>query len=94
LYEQRQWLQVTLSSIGDAVITTDVQGNINFLKPVAQELTGWMQEKAVGTTLDIVVKIVNEETRDTVENPAIRANPREGRLKDNQARPSFGVAVD
>ena len=43
---------------------------LNFLKPVAQALTGWMQEKAVGTTLDIVVKIVNEETRDTVENPA------------------------
>jgi PAS domain-containing protein len=41
LYEQRQWLQVTLSSIGDGVITTDAEGNVTFLNPVAQSLTGW-----------------------------------------------------
>ena len=40
LYEQRQWLQVTLSSIGDAVITTDAEGGVTFLNPVAQSLTG------------------------------------------------------
>ena len=73
LYEQRQWLQVTLSSIGDAVITTDAEGNINFLNPVAQALTGWTQEEAAGTPLDTVFKIVNEETRETVENPATKA---------------------
>ena len=43
LYEQRQWLQVTLSSIGDAVITTDAEGGVTFLNPVAQSLTGWTQ---------------------------------------------------
>ena len=73
LYEQRQWLQVTLSSIGDAVITTDAEGNINFLNPVAQALTGWTQEEAVGKPLDTVFKIVNEETRETVKNPATKA---------------------
>jgi PAS domain-containing protein len=73
LYEQRQWLQVTLSSIGDAVITTDAEGNITFLNPVAQTLTGWTLEEAAGKPLDIVLKIVNEETRETVENPATRA---------------------
>lgn len=73
LYEQRQWLQVTLSSIGDAVITTDAKGLVNFLNPVAETLTGWRQDEAVGTPLDIVFKIVNEETRETVENPATRA---------------------
>jgi PAS domain S-box-containing protein len=73
LYEQRQWLQVTLSSIGDAVITTDAEGNITSLNPVAQALTGWTPEEAIGAPLDTVFKIVNEETRETVENPATRA---------------------
>src|SRR5437773_509878 len=73
LDEQRQWLQVTLSSIGDAVITTDGDGKITFLNPVAQSLTGWTQDEAVGVPLDEVFKIVNEETRATVENPGIRA---------------------
>src|ERR671918_542781 len=73
IYEQRQWLQVTLSSIGDAVITTDRQGLITFLNPVAQSLTGWTQEEAAGIPLETVFKIINEKTRDTVENPATRA---------------------
>src|SRR5438034_5258940 len=73
LYEQRQWLQVTLSSIGDGVITTDAEGNVTFLNPVAQSLTGWSQDEAAGVPLDTVFKIVNEETRQTVANPAIRA---------------------
>ena len=53
LYEQRQWLQVTLSSIGDAVITTDRQGAVTFLNPVAQSLTGCTQEDAAGLPLEI-----------------------------------------
>jgi PAS domain S-box-containing protein len=73
LYEQRQWLQVTLSSIGDAVITTDAQGDVTFLNPVAQSLTGWGQEDAAGIPLDTVFKIINEYTRRAVENPATRA---------------------
>jgi PAS domain S-box-containing protein len=73
LHEQREWLRVTLSSIGDAVITTDTSGNVTFLNPVAQSLTGWSLDEASGVPLDAVFKIVNEETRQTVENPAIRA---------------------
>src|ERR1051325_23801 len=73
LYEQRQWLQVTLSSIGDAVITTDAEGGVTFLNPVAQSLTGWTQEDASGIPLDTVFKIINENTRHAVENPATRA---------------------
>ena len=73
LHEQRQWLQVTLSSIGDGVITTDAEGNVTFLNPVAQSLTGWSQDEAAGLPLDTVFKIVNEETRRTVANPATRA---------------------
>lgn len=73
LYEQRQWLQVTLSSIGDAVITTDAEGKVTFLNPVAQALTGWNQSEAAGVALEVVFRIINEETRHTVENPATRA---------------------
>jgi len=73
LHEQREWLRVTLSSIGDAVITTDTKGSITYLNPVAVSLTGWTQEEAAGIPLDLVFKIINEETRQTVENPATRA---------------------
>ncbi len=73
LHEQREWLRVTLSCIGDAVITTDTKGCITFLNPVAQFLTGWTQEGAAGLPLESVFKIVNEESRRTVENPATRA---------------------
>ena len=73
LQEQREWLRVTLSSIGDAVITTDIKGCVTFLNPVAESLTGWTQDEAAGVPLESVFKIVNEETRQTVENPATRA---------------------
>ncbi len=73
LYEQRQWLQVTFSSIGDAVITTDAEGKVTFLNPVAQSLTGWNQKDAAGVPLDEVFRIINQESRHTVQNPATRA---------------------
>jgi len=73
LREQREWLRVTLSSIGDAVVTTNTDGNVTFLNPVAESLTGWTQEEAAGIPLERIFKIVNEETRRTVENPATRA---------------------
>jgi PAS domain S-box-containing protein len=73
LHEQREWLRVTLSSIGDAVITTDTHGCLTFLNPIAQSLTGWTQEEAAGVSLESVFRIVNEHTHQTVANPAIRA---------------------
>ena len=73
LQEQREWLRVTLSSIGDAVITTNTKGCVTFLNPVAESLTGWRQEESAGLPLENVFKIVNEETRLAVENPASRA---------------------
>ena len=73
LHEQWEWLHVTLSSIGNAVITTDTHGGATLLNPVAQSLTGWTQEEEAGKSLDTVFKIVNEASRHTVENPAIRA---------------------
>ena len=70
---QREQLQVTLTSIGDAVIATDQEGRVTFLNPMAQRLTGWMQAAAQGQPLETVFKIVNEETGLPVANPALRA---------------------
>ena len=71
--EQRELLRITFTSIGDAVISTDANGNANFLNAVAQELTGWTDEEAHGKPLDVVFRIVHEDTRQPVENPATRA---------------------
>ena len=73
IQEQRERLHVTLASIGDGVISTDAQGRVDFLNPVAEELVGWKTEEAAGRTLADVFRIVNEETRQPVENPALRA---------------------
>jgi PAS domain S-box-containing protein len=68
-----EFLRVTLGSIGDAVIATDTHGRVTYLNPVAESLTGWMQQDARGKPLETVFRIINEETRNTVENPATRA---------------------
>jgi PAS domain S-box-containing protein len=72
LHKQRDWPLVTLSCIGDAVITTDLAGRVAFLNPVAESLTGWTQE-AVGQPLDSVIRIINEESRQRVEIPTVEA---------------------
>jgi PAS domain S-box-containing protein len=71
--QQRELLQITLASIGDAVITTDTGGRIAYLNAVAESLTGWGQVEAAGRKLDEVFRIVNEQTRAPAENPAMRA---------------------
>src|SRR5258708_1924999 len=83
LYEQirgqREQLEVTLTSIGDAVISTDAQGRVTFMNPVAEGLTGWQQREAAMHPLDEVFRIVNEENRQIVENPVTKVI-REGRI--------------
>ena len=71
--QEPEWCRVTLASIGDAVITTDINGGITFLNPVAQSLTGWTLEEAAGQPLDRVFRIINEESRQPVESPTVRA---------------------
>lgn len=63
---------VTLASIGDGVITTDAEGLVDMLNPVAEQLTGWRGEDARGRPLHEVFHIVDEETRAEVENPVVR----------------------
>jgi len=69
LDEQREHLQITLASIGDGVIVTDARGQVTMINLAAQELTGWNQVDAQGQPLAKVFAIVNEETRQRVENP-------------------------
>jgi diguanylate cyclase len=69
LAEQHELLRVTLQSIGDAVITTDAQGNTEWLNPVAERMTGWSVDEAKGRPLSQIFHIVNEDTRLQTENP-------------------------
>jgi PAS domain S-box-containing protein len=69
----RELLAVTLASIGDAVITTDRAGRITYLNNIAESLTGWAREDAIGQPLDAAFRIVDEESRQPIENPAARA---------------------
>lgn len=73
LHEQPQWFYVTLSRIGDAVITTGNDGRVTFLNPVAVSLTGWTQEDAAGQPLETIFRIINEHSRRPVENLATKA---------------------
>lgn len=69
LFAEKERVQVTLASIGDAVITTDVGGRIDFLNSVAEQLCGWTRDEATGHLLGEVFQIVNEDTRTAIENP-------------------------
>jgi two-component system cell cycle sensor histidine kinase/response regulator CckA len=66
---ERERLAVTLRSIGDGVISTDVQGRVVLLNREAEKLTGWTQAEAMGKPLPEVFQIVNEYSRETVPNP-------------------------
>ncbi len=79
LAEQHELLQVTLKSIGDAVITTDATGRVTWLNPVAERMTGWLNTEATGRALTQVFHIVNEATRDEVEQSAATI-PQQGRV--------------
>lgn len=82
---EREWFRTTLASVGDAVIATDTTGHVRFLNLAAESLTGWKPHEAEGKSLAEVLRIVSEDTGQTVENPALRAL-REGNaieLSDN-----------
>lgn len=63
----------TLASIGDAVITTNLDGRITTLNQIAESLTGWTQHEAVGQPLEAVLRIVDQTSRLSVGNPALQA---------------------
>ncbi len=73
LKQHEQWLDTVLKSIGDGVITNDVNGSVTFMNSVDENLTGWKQEDALGKTIVEVFNIANETTGDSVKNPALEA---------------------
>src|SRR5215510_1598266 len=70
--EREAWLRTVMSSIGDAVITTDLEGRVTLINPVAQEIVGWTEAEAEGRPLMEVFRIINEQTRRPSESPIVR----------------------
>jgi PAS domain S-box-containing protein len=75
-HEQREWLRVTLSSIGEAVIATDIDGRVTFMNPVAEKLTEWPQADARGKPLETVFAATDEESARALKAPAQCDTPR------------------
>jgi diguanylate cyclase (GGDEF)-like protein/PAS domain S-box-containing protein len=69
LFAEKERAQVTLDSIGDAVISTDVEGRVTYLNVVAERLTGWPRGEAAGRPLEEVFRIIDSATRAPVPNP-------------------------
>ncbi len=79
LKESEQMYRTTMMSVGDGVITTNTEGEVKLMNPVAEELTGWKQKEAQGKSLEEIFPIINEDTRKNVENP-VRRVMREGKV--------------
>jgi diguanylate cyclase (GGDEF)-like protein/PAS domain S-box-containing protein len=85
LFEANERAKVTLDCIGDAVISTDISGNITFLNLAAEEMTGWQLKDVAGRPMVNAFQIVNANTRKIVENPMTKATElnRKGNLPIN-----------
>jgi diguanylate cyclase (GGDEF)-like protein/PAS domain S-box-containing protein len=79
MFAEKERAQVTLQSIGDAVITTDREGRIDYMNPVAEQLSGWRSEEARGEKLGTVLRLLDQLTHGELENPLVRCL-REGQL--------------
>jgi diguanylate cyclase (GGDEF)-like protein/PAS domain S-box-containing protein len=69
LFAEKERAQVTLNSIGDAVVCADMAGNVSYLNRVAEELTGWSREEAVGRPTAEVLRILDDATKEAIPNP-------------------------
>ncbi|HZY72967.1 MAG TPA: ATP-binding protein [Edaphobacter sp.] len=72
IFQSEQELRTTLASIGDGVITCDAEGRVQMMNPVAVQLTGWTQAEAQGQLLETIFHIVDEKTREVLENPVAK----------------------
>ena len=77
--QRREWLELTLAGIADAVITADLAGGVVFTNRLAEELTGWSSAEAKGKPMDAVFRAVEESTRRPIESP-LRAALEENRV--------------
>ena len=73
LFEEKERARVTLDSIGDAVLSTDIAGNVSYLNHVAESMTGWTAADALGRPFGEVLRIIDGSNRQPVDNPVQRA---------------------
>ena len=92
LFREKESAQITLQSIGDGVVTTDIDSNVQYLNPVAEGLTGWELDDAVGASIDEIFRGFHEETCEPVENPVTIAMRRNRRTKT--VRPTLLIRRD
>jgi diguanylate cyclase (GGDEF)-like protein/PAS domain S-box-containing protein len=69
LFREKESAQITLQSIGDGVITTDANSTVDYINPVAEQLTGWRLEDAMGRPIEEIYRAFHEETCEPLENP-------------------------
>jgi diguanylate cyclase (GGDEF)-like protein/PAS domain S-box-containing protein len=92
LFREKESAQITLQSIGDGVATTDAEGSVQYLNPVAEGLTGWKLDDAVGLSIDEIFRGFHEETCEPVENPVLVAMRRNRSIKS--VRPTLLIRRD
>jgi diguanylate cyclase (GGDEF)-like protein/PAS domain S-box-containing protein len=92
LFREKESAQITLQSIGDGVVTTDSETRVQYLNPVASELTGWRLDDAVGRNIDEIFRGFHEETCEPIENPVGVAMRRNRPIKS--VRPALLIRRD
>jgi diguanylate cyclase (GGDEF)-like protein/PAS domain S-box-containing protein len=92
LFREKESAQITLQSIGDGVITTDSRGRVDYLNPVAEQLTGWAIDDAYGRPIDEIFRSFHEETCEPLENPLSVAIRRAHTIKS--VRPTLLIRRD
>ena len=92
LFREKESAQITLQSIGDGVITTDAECNVEYVNPIAEDLTGWKVDDASGRSIDEIFRAFHEETCEPLENPMGVAINRDRRIKS--VRPTLLIRRD
>jgi diguanylate cyclase (GGDEF)-like protein/PAS domain S-box-containing protein len=92
LFREKESAQITLRSIGDGVITTDAKCNVEYINPVAEELTGWKVDDASGRPIDEIFRGFHEETCEPLENPLAVSIRRDRAIKS--VRPTLLIRRD
>jgi diguanylate cyclase (GGDEF)-like protein/PAS domain S-box-containing protein len=92
LFREKESAQITLRSIGDGVITTDADCNVEYINPVAEELTGWKVDDASGRPIDEIFRGFHEETCEPLENPLAVSIRRSRSIKS--VRPTLLIRRD
>ncbi|WP_455366502.1 PAS domain S-box protein, partial [Kaarinaea lacus] len=83
IFQEKERLHVTLESIGDGVISTDPEGKVAYLNPVAEKMTGWDEKEAAGKALNDVLKLLDEKNNKPVNIPIVKWLNQERRVRLN-----------